>query len=219
MIKTTDGGKIWSYTGLRDTPAYMYGLALDAATPDHIFAGGTIANPNAWALWESFDGGETWKEIPPADAGMMSLAITGISSIVADPSRPGVIYIATYGHGVWKYESPMTGVDDPDDSALPKGLVLEQNYPNSLQTSVFNAGTTIRFTIPPALTDVSTNLAIYNLRGELVRELLNRHLPAGNHGARWDGKDDSGCQVASGIYFYRLNVGNVVEMRKLSLLK
>jgi photosystem II stability/assembly factor-like uncharacterized protein len=218
VIKTADGGKTWTYTGLRDAPAYMYGLALDAATPDHIFAGGTIANPNTWALWESFDGGETWKEIPsagpPADAGMMSPALTGISSIVADPSRPGVIYIATYGHGVWKYESLATGVENPDDSGLPKGLVLEQSYPNP-----FNRGTVIRFEIPSSLANTSTRLAIYNLQGKLVRELINRRLPAGNYVARWEGRNDADREVASGIYLYRLHVGNVTEMRKLTLLK
>jgi flagellar hook assembly protein FlgD len=77
----------------------------------------------------------------------------------------------------------------------------------------------IRFEIPASLANSSVRLAIYNLHGELVRELLNKKLPAGNHFARWEGNDSVGREVASGIYLYRLQVGNVFEMRKLSLVK
>ncbi len=73
----------------------------------------------------------------------------------------------------------------------------------------------IRFAIPSSLAKSAANLAIYNLRGELIR----RQLPAGNHITRWDGKDDTGRETASGIYLYRLRVGSVTEMRKLSLVK
>jgi hypothetical protein len=217
VIKTTDGGKTWSYTGLRDTPAYIYGLALDAANSAHIFAGGLIANPNTWALWESFDAGETWQEIPsvpPADAGMMSLALSGISSIVADPSGAGVIYIATLGHGVWKYESLTTGVDDPPETSLPLQFRLEQNYPNP-----FNPGTMIRFEIPAALDRSFVQLAIFDVRGVLVRLLVDRNLNAGPHQVKWDGKNQKGQLVASGVYFCRLQAGTVRQVRKLSLLR
>jgi hypothetical protein len=214
VIKTTDGGKMWTYSGLRDTQAYIYGLALDAASPAHIFAGGLIANPSSWALWESFDAGETWQEIPPADMGMMSLAITGISSIVADPSRAGVIYIATFGHGVWKYESLTTGVDDPSESFLPLQYKLEQNYPNP-----FNPETTIRFEIPAALDPSPVQLTIVDVRGVLVRTLVDRELNAGSHSVKWDGINENGQLVASGVYFCRLQVGNVRQVRKLSLLR
>ncbi|HEX9652446.1 MAG TPA: FlgD immunoglobulin-like domain containing protein [bacterium] len=213
VIKTTDGGSTWNYTGLRDTPAYIYGLAFDAATPDHIFAGGLVANPNSWALWESFDGGETWHEISPPVL-VTPVVVAGISSIAPDPGRAGVIYVATFGHGLWKYESTPTGVEDSDDPALPERFVLEQNYPNP-----FNAGTVISFEIPTALAHMNVHLAIYNLRGELVRELINRKLAAGDHQTRWDGRNQAGRELASGIYLYRLQVGKMSAMRKLSLVK
>ncbi|MGH7457117.1 MAG: DUF3160 domain-containing protein, partial [bacterium] len=97
---------------------------------------------------------------------------------------------------------------------LPRGYLLHQNFPNP-----FNAGTVIRFEIPVSLANTSTRLSVYNVRGELVRELINRRLPAGNYIARWEGRNDAGREVASGIYLYRLQAGNVTEMRKLTLLK
>jgi len=213
VIKTTDGGKNWSYTGLRDTPAYMYGLALDAANPSHIFAGGLIANPNSWALWESLDGGETWQEIP-SPVLVTPVVVAGISSIVADPSRAGVIYIATFGHGAWKYENMTTGVNDPPESSLPLQFMLEQNYPNP-----FNPETKIRFEIPPALVGSPAQLTIVDVRGVLVRVLVDRKLNTGSHGVKWDGKNEKGELVASGVYFCRLQIGNSRQVRKLSLLR
>lgn len=108
-----------------------------------------------------------------------------------------------------------TSVKDPSYThALPQALLLHQNFPNP-----FNANTLIRFEIPAAFANAPAKLAIYNLRGELVRELIDQSLPAGNYLVRWDGKNDSGNDVASSVYFYRLQVGNVSEMRKLTLLR
>lgn len=117
----------------------------------------------------------------------------------------------------------VTSVKEPlAQNESPRGYLLHQNYPNP-----FNAGTVIRFEIPSSLANAATRLAIYNVRGELVRELVNRRLQAGNYVARWEGRNDAGNEVASGIYLYRLQVidparggtGNVAEMRKLTLLK
>jgi hypothetical protein len=97
---------------------------------------------------------------------------------------------------------------------LPKTHLLHQNFPNP-----FNAGTVIRFEITPAFSHVTAQLAIYNLHGELVNELVNYPLPTGSYFMRWDGRDRAGAQAASGIYFYRLQVGTVNEVRKLTLLR
>lgn len=121
----------------------------------------------------------------------------------------------------------VTGVKEPlAQNESPRAYLLHQNFPNPFSTEGRspaigggNAGTVIRFEIPPALANAATRLAIYNVRGELVRELINRRLPAGNYVARWEGRNDAGREVASGIYLCRLRVGNVSEMRKLSLLK
>ncbi len=117
-----------------------------------------------------------------------------------------------------------TGVQDkPIAGSSPSNYLLHQNFPNPFSTegrsrTAGNAGTVIRFEISSKLANQQARLAIYNVRGELVRELINKKLPAGNYLARWEGKDNAGRDVASGIYLYRLQVGSVMEMRKLSLL-
>jgi hypothetical protein len=119
----------------------------------------------------------------------------------------------------------VTGVKEPPiQNEPPGGYVLHQNFPNPFSTEgrsrlAGNAGTVIRFEIPVSLANASSRLAVYNLRGELVRELINQRLPAGNYFVRWDGRNDAGREVASGVYLYRLKVGNVTEVRKLSLVK
>jgi flagellar hook assembly protein FlgD len=109
----------------------------------------------------------------------------------------------------------VTSVKEPlAQNEAPANYILHQNFPNP-----FNAGTTIRFEIPSSRANTTARLAIYNVRGELVCELINQKLPAGNYFVHWEGKNNAGREVASGIYLCRLRLGNMVEMRKLSLLK
>lgn len=89
---------------------------------------------------------------------------------------------------------------------------LEQNYPNP-----FNPETTIQFTLPK---DETVSLGIYDLSGRLVRHLVtNTRHSAGTFRVRWDGKDDVGSRVASGMYFARFAAGNHVASIKMSMIK
>jgi len=95
----------------------------------------------------------------------------------------------------------------PDASTL----VLAQNAPNP-----FNPATVIRFVLPAA---GRARLAVLDLRGRLVAELLDDDLPAGEHAATWRGRDDSGADVASGVYLYRLETAAGRQTRRLTLLR
>jgi hypothetical protein len=100
-----------------------------------------------------------------------------------------------------------------DESLLPNsGFCLRQNYPNP-----FNPVTTIHFNIedPAAV----TSLKVYNLKGQLVRTLIDAQLTAGDHQQSWDGQDDAGNSVSSGVYLYRLQNGNSITMKKMVLSK
>jgi hypothetical protein len=209
VVVTSDGGVTWQPTGLTGTQAYIYGVALDSASPWHILAGGMVQNPNNWALWESFNGGHTWTEIPPPPLQPPG-NVTGISAIVADPGRAGVFYLATRGHGVWEFTGPSTGVGDAPASPL----VFEQNYPNP-----FNPHTTLVFEIPSSLDGSHARLALYTVRGELVRVLLDQGLNAGRHEHVWNGEDDRGRDLPSGIYYARLRAGSQQASLKLNLLR
>lgn len=101
--------------------------------------------------------------------------------------------------------------------SMPNAFELSQNYPNP-----FNPTTTIKFTLPlpkDGGASLPASLRIYNVLGELVRTLVDEPLSAGIHHKVWDGKDDQGNPVASGIYFYRLRAGDFQDTKKMVLLK
>ncbi len=88
---------------------------------------------------------------------------------------------------------------------------LSQNYPNP-----FNPSTKINFSVPGA-SDV--NITVYDINGQVVKNLLNEFKNSGNYSLNWDGKNDSGSTVSSGTYFYQVRVGNFVQTKKMILLK
>jgi len=96
-------------------------------------------------------------------------------------------------------------------AALPTTVELYQNYPNP-----FNPLTTIRFYLP---TSGRASLSIYNLLGQQVATLINGQVNSGYVEASWDGTDDNGDAVASGIYFYRLETDDFSQTRRMLLLK
>jgi len=105
----------------------------------------------------------------------------------------------------------VTGVNEDAENRLPEDFALYQNYPNP-----FNASTIIRFDLPKA-TDV--NITIFNVLGQRVQVLTDRKYPIGQHQLRWSGHGKSGLTVASGIYIYRIRVGDFIQSRKMLLLR
>ncbi len=98
---------------------------------------------------------------------------------------------------------------------IPRAFALSQNYPNP-----FNPSTTIRFNIPNSERDgVDVNVKIYNLRGQIIRNLLDEKKPRGSYSIQWDGRNDSGESVSSGIYFYRIQAGDFSEMKRMVIMK
>ena len=96
---------------------------------------------------------------------------------------------------------------------LPQEFSLAQNSPNP-----FNPSTTISYTVPEGSNE-RVYLNVYNIRGALVRTLVDRVVTPGSYQVFWDGTDNSGRQVGSGPYFYRLEAGDFVRIRKMVLLK
>jgi enediyne biosynthesis protein E4 len=107
----------------------------------------------------------------------------------------------------------ITAVLEQHSSRLPQSFSLDQNYPNP-----FNSDTVIHFALPEG-TDVE--LAVYNLAGQQVMTLVQGAREAGTYSVRWDGRNDGGRTLASGVYLYRLRTdnGQQVEARKFLLLK
>jgi len=88
---------------------------------------------------------------------------------------------------------------------------LQQNHPNP-----FNPTTTIRYTIPQ---NVPVRLQIFDVKGRLVRTLVDENQQAAFYKMEWNGRNNRGQQVSSGVYFYRLRAGSFTETRKMMLLK
>ncbi len=97
------------------------------------------------------------------------------------------------------------------DDALPTRMALRQNHPNP-----FNPKTEIRFTVHRA---GSGSLQVFNVKGELVRTLMQGNLSTGPHVVTWNGADDTGRQSPTGVYFYRLDLNGEVDVRKMMLVK
>ena len=93
----------------------------------------------------------------------------------------------------------------------PAGFALHANWPNP-----FNPETTIAFDLPQA---GGVELQIFDVLGQSVRTLVAKSLPAGSHQVVWNGLDESGAKVSSGVYVYRLQAAQQVHLRRMLLLK
>lgn len=94
---------------------------------------------------------------------------------------------------------------------LPTTYDLLQNYPNP-----FNPQTTIKYSIPKT---GNIKLQIFNINGQLVRTLIDNQLAAGFYRLSWDGRDENGVRVPSGVLFYRLLADGYIAQKKMILLK
>jgi hypothetical protein len=94
---------------------------------------------------------------------------------------------------------------------LPDKIELHQNYPNP-----FNPETHIVFNLPEAL---EVKIEIFNLTGQRIKVLLDEFVEAGPQEVIWDGRNNYGNQVASGVYFYRMSAKNFSQTKKMVLIK
>jgi len=182
---------------------YITGYSWDSTTLDDY---ATIKYyPNGDIAWITRYNG-------PANSG------DGATALMVDDSSNIYVTGSTFGIGTGpdyttiKYiQTPGEVKDETGNREKPSEFILSQNYPNP-----FNLNTKIEFTLPhPGF----ASLNIYDLLGRKVRTLVSENLSPGYKSVLWDGKDNSGKQVASGIYFYRLQVGDFSGVKKLVLLK
>jgi flagellar hook assembly protein FlgD len=102
-------------------------------------------------------------------------------------------------------------VSDEDVVEMPVLNELQANYPNP-----FNPTTTIGFAVA---SEGEVSIVVYNLKGQRVRGLISGVYRAGSHSVTWDGTDDAGRAVSSGVYFYRMVAGEYSEIKRMMLLK
>jgi len=123
----------------------------------------------------------------------------------------------TYPDVVWSDEgmridiSQRFGKSEGSSGNIPTTYALEQNFPNP-----FNPNTEISYAIPEASL---VKLEIFNIMGQKVIALVNEYQEAGNYTVTWDGMDGNGNEASSGVYFYRITVGDFASVKKMVLVK
>jgi hypothetical protein len=125
-----------------------------------------------------------------------------------------VAAVYTGGHeGDWT-ASNVINHEEPsntDPNLIPMVTELNGNYPNP-----FNPTTNIKFGLSQ---NEFVNLVVYNIKGEKVCTLIDNEMEAGYHNVLWNGRDDSGKVVSSGVYFYKMRAGTYTSTRKMILMK
>jgi predicted CXXCH cytochrome family protein len=98
-----------------------------------------------------------------------------------------------------------------EEGAVPKEFALFQNYPNP-----FNPNTQIKFSVAQR---TRVELLVYNILGQKVKTILDEEMEPGSYVATWNGKDEKGYDVSSGIYFYKLNTKEFTQTKKMLLVR
>jgi len=116
-------------------------------------------------------------------------------------------YESEFSNDAWTGSGPAT-----DPNLMPFVTALYDNYPNP-----FNPETTISFSTTEA--ELNTQITIYNLKGQKIKQLINEVLPVGVHSVIWDGTDENNKKVSSGVYLYKMQTGKFEKTKKMILMK
>lgn len=162
----------------------------------------------------STDGGNTWTDVVELEGNPEEYDWT----VPGPPTSEGRIKVTCFdyaGNAGWDMSDSNFCPPSPGKIAMvgsvPQQFTLSQNYPNP-----FNPETNIEFSLPD---EAKVSLIIYNIRGQVVKSLVNGSMFAGTYKAHWDGKDRSENSVASGVYFYRLVAGDKITTKKMVMIK
>jgi hypothetical protein len=139
----------------------------------------------------------------PADFTDITVSVDTLANVICGRT-------ATLSPFVLAVSDVQSGVDDGGQE-LPSRYTLYQNVPNP-----FNPTTTIRYNIAA---DVHVRLVIFDVAGRVVRRLVDENQQADSYAVTWDGVNDTGQAVATGIYFYRIEAGGFLQTKKMLLLK
>jgi len=202
LFKSTDGGASWHKKG---SLYNVYSVTVSPSQSRRVYTGcyeGVYYSP---------DEGETWYN------SSQGLRCQYVTSLRFHPSDSDTLYAGTYGGSLYKADEE-SGVEEEQMVAIPEGISLFQNYPNP-----FNLSTIIPFTVHgKRITEngpFHTTLTVYNILGQKVKTLTDEPKKPGTYEVQWDGKDSYGQEVASGVYFYRIQAKDFVQTKRMLLIK
>jgi len=150
---------------------------------------------------------ESWFWLNHADS-VMALTyedVNGVSASAFDTTASALL------KGIFNYLDFSTTAVSYEDAFLPDGVILKQNYPNP-----FNPVTTIKYDLP---TSMEVTLSIVDLNGRHVLTMVREYQAAGQYTTQWNGKNESGEPVSTGMYLCRLQAGSNSQTMKMVYLK
>ena len=156
-------------------------------------------------IFQTTDGGYTWNE--------QSSGENPINDIDFVNSKVGW---AVGTNGTILNTGGITGINDNDINSSPMHFMLYQNYPNP-----FNPTTKIKYTVPNVGNSFMKfiKIKVYDILGNEIATLVNEEKPVGNYEVEFNARSYGGSNLASGVYFYRMQAGNFFKTRKFILIK
>jgi hypothetical protein len=189
VFASTDHGASWRPVGQGLTDFVIRALTVSGTS---LFAG------TAGGVFASSDGGARWNKV---NDGLTSVNVLALTVIGMN------IFAGTLGAGVWQRTlAEMVTSSQESSGPIPGSFELCQNYPNP-----FNPSTTIRYALPERS---HVTLTIFNTLGEVVANLVGGEQEAGYHEVVFDASG-----LSSGVYFYRLRAKDVVQTKRLAVLR
>ena len=125
--------------------------------------------------------------------------------------RGSYAYVADGENGMNIIQNDLLVVSNDDDPSLPESFELNQNYPNP-----FNPSTTISYALPE---QSNVKLTVFDVRGQEITTLLDADKPEGNYEVQWNGMDQKGNPVSTGVYLCRLESGTISQTIKMVYLR
>jgi hypothetical protein len=198
VFKSTNAGSTWINvsTGLPNIPFNCVTVHPDDS--NHVYIGSDLG------VFHSSNGGTTWETY---DQGLPNVIVNELEIHKATNK----LRAATFGRGLWEATVSIIDIESNSNDVIPDKIDLFQNYPNP-----FNPSTTISYQINEKN---NVSLKIFNTLGQEVRTIVNQKQNPGNYSFVWDGMNNNGKAVGSGIYIYRLKLDNVVLSKKMILIK
>jgi len=202
LWKSLDRGVNWRecQTGMPSVSSHGFRtVAIDPVDTNIVYAAGS-------KVYVSFDAGKTWQSMEDGLPGTFGT----VHKIRVDPRDHSRVYAASEGCGVLVYHRTRSLAPREQAGTIPDAYYLAPNFPNP-----FNSSTAIRFGLPQRCRVL---IEVYNVAGQRVCTLVDEEQSAGHHTVVWNGQEQQGPPLPSGIYFYRMRAGDFVQTRKMTLI-
>ena len=200
VYRSTTQGETWESIGGTIKASVVHAFANAREFPSRVYAATDSG------LYVSPTGGDDWRQMMGGPAHLVATALAMVSGSLR------FLFVGTEAGEIYRIAPDIPTNVETQSVGPTKGHTLEQNYPNP-----FNSQTSISFALPKV---TNATVTIYNLAGQRVRSMELGELPSGTHRVVWDGLDDDGKAVQSGVFVYVLTAGRDIALsKKLMLLK